>query len=187
MIYLIGGAPRAGKSILCQQVAAKLNIGWISTDIVVDVLRVNNDTAPKAEWNAAPESIAEVAEWFFPYLERFVWGISSHAENYIIEGVGFLPAQVKVLAEKYPIRTVFIGCSGMTLERFDEFPGHSRGYTFLPEATRRQFAHDVPLWSAFMRQEAERSGYPYVDMADDFTARLSEAEAVLIGREKRQN
>jgi len=179
MIYLIGGAPRAGKSILCQRVAAKLNIGWISTDILVEVLRVNNDTAPKAEWNAAPESIAATAEWFFPYLERFMWRISSHAENYMIEGVGFLPEQVTQLAAKYPIRTVFIGCSGMTLERFDEFPGHSRGYAFLPEATRRQFAHDVPLWSAFIRQEAERFGYPYVEMADDFAVRQLEAEQIL--------
>ena len=179
MIYLIGGAPRAGKSILCQQVSAKLNIGWMSTDVLVEVLRVNNDKAAKAEWNAAPESIAATAEWFFPYLERFVWGISSQAENYVIEGVGFLPAQVTQLAAKYPIRCVFIGCSGMTLERFDQFPGHSRGYAFLPEATRSQFAHDVPLWSAFIRQEAKRFGYPYVDMADNFAARLLEAEHVL--------
>ncbi len=180
MIYLIGGAPRAGKSILCQQAAAKLNIGWISTDILVELVRVNNDKAVKAEWNASPESIRATAEWFFPYLERFVWGISSQAENYVIEGVGFLPEQVTQLAAKFPIRSVFIGCSGMTLERFDEFPGHSRGYAFLPEAMRSQFAHDVPLWSAFIRQEAERSGCRYVDMADDFAARLSEAEHVLV-------
>jgi 2-phosphoglycerate kinase len=34
MIYLIGGAPRVGKSTLCQQVSAKLGIGWISTDLL---------------------------------------------------------------------------------------------------------------------------------------------------------
>ena len=34
MIYFVGGAPRVGKSILCQQIAAKLAIGWISTDLL---------------------------------------------------------------------------------------------------------------------------------------------------------
>ena len=67
----------------------------------------------------------------------------------------------------------------MTLERFDRFPGRSRGYASLPEGVRRQFAQDVPLWSEFVRQEAKRFGYPYVDMIDEFPSRLSEADAVL--------
>jgi hypothetical protein len=67
----------------------------------------------------------------------------------------------------------------MTLERLDRFPGHSVGYSYLPEAMRRNIAHDVPLWSEFIRQQAERFGCPYIDMADDFPQRLAEAEAVL--------
>jgi hypothetical protein len=38
---------------------------------------------------------------------------------------------------------------------------------------------DVPRWSAFMRQEAERLGYPYIDMAGDFSQHLIEAQLVL--------
>jgi 2-phosphoglycerate kinase len=179
MIYFIGGAPRAGKSILSQRVSASLRIGWISTDLLMDLLRVKNDTGVKVEWNAAPEAIAAAAEWFFPYLERFVWGVSSLAESYVIEGVDFLPAQVAQLSARYAVRCVFLGCSNMTLEHFDRFPGRSRGYADLPETVRRQIARDVPLWSAFVRQEAERCGIPYIDMSGDFTSHLSEAEAVI--------
>ena len=179
MIYMIGGAPRAGKSILAQQLSAKLIIGWISTDLLWDMLRVKDVGGPKAEWNAAPEAITEMAEWFFPCLERFVWGVSSLAEKYVIEGVSFLPAQVAQLSAQYPIRPVFLGCARMTLERLDGFPGRSPGYAMLPGAMRRQIAQDVPLWSEFVRQEAERFGYPYVDMSDDFPSRLSEAGAIL--------
>jgi hypothetical protein len=151
MIYLIGGAPRAGKSVLGQQLAAKLKVSWISTDLLAELLRVKDDSL-KAEWNA---------------------------ENYVIEGVSFLPAQVKQLSDQYQIRSVFLGCSGMTLDRLDQFPGRSQGYSFLPEAMRRQIAQDVPRWSKFIQQEAERFGYPYLDMADDFPQRLLEAEAML--------
>lgn len=179
MLYLVGGAPRAGKSILARQVSAKLKIGWVSTDLLMKVLSVKNVEGIKVEWNAAPEAITANAEWFFPCLERFVWGASSMAESYLIEGVDFLPAQVAQLSAQYQIRPVFLGCSQMTLERFDRFPGHSRGYAALPEAMRCQIVQDVPLWSQFIRQEAERFSYPYVDMSDDFPARLSEAEALL--------
>ena len=179
MIYLVGGAPRAGKSILTQQISTKLKVGWVSTDLLVELLRVKNEEGVKVEWNAAPEAIDADAAWFFPYLERFVWGVSSLAENYLIEGVGFLPAQVVQLSTQYPIRSVFLGCSQMTLESLDQFPGRSRGYGYLPETMRRRIAHDVPLWSEFIRQECERFGYPYVDTASDFAQRLQEAEAVL--------
>jgi hypothetical protein len=179
MIYIIGGAPRTGKSILAQQISAKLKIGWISTDLLVELLRAKNVAGTKSEWNASPEAITTAAEWFFPCLERFVWGVASMAESYVIEGVDFLPAQIAQLSAHYQIRAVFLGCSKMTLERFDNFPGRSPGYAFLPEEMRRQFSHDVPLKSEFVRQEAERFGYPYIDMSDDFHSRLNEAEAVL--------
>lgn len=180
MIYMVGGSPRAGKSILAQRAAPNLRIGWISTDLLEDLLRLRNTTDIKVEWNAAPEAIAASAEAFFPYLERFVWGISTTAESYLIDGVDFLPAQVVRLATQYPVRAVFLGCSQMTLERFDRYPGRSPGYAYIPEVMRRQIVHDVPLWSAFIQQEAGRFGYPYIDTSDDFPARLDEAAAVLI-------
>src|SRR5688500_4911515 len=104
MIYLIGGAPRAGKSILRQQVSSRLKIGWISTDLLMELLRLKNEEGVKREWNATPEAITAAAEWFFPYLERFSWGVSSLSEPYVIEGVDFLPAQVVQLSGKYKLR-----------------------------------------------------------------------------------
>jgi hypothetical protein len=179
MIYLIGGAPRAGKSILCQQFAARLNIGWISTDLLMEVLRAKCTDGVKSEWNATPEAITANAEWFFPCLERFIWGIASLAGNYAIEGVDFLPVHVAQLSSKYQIRSVFLGCSQMTTAIMDQFPGRSPGYSMLPEELRRQIVHDIPRWSAFIQREAERLGYHYIDTADDFHQRLAEAELKL--------
>jgi 2-phosphoglycerate kinase len=179
VIYLVGGAPRAGKSILGQQVAANMKIGWVSTDLLYTILRMTDVKGIKTEWNATPEAITANAEWFFPYLERFVWGVASLAENYLIEGVDFLPAQVKQLSTQYQLQVVFLGCSKMTLEHFDQFPGHSRGYSDLPEELRRQFAKDVPLWSEFIRQECESFGYPYIDTVKDFPQQLALAESIL--------
>jgi hypothetical protein len=195
MIYLIGGAPRVGKSILCQQIARRLGIGWTSTDIVYDLLRLTNVEGIQHEWNAEPSAVAQVAEWFFPYLQRlvwwtskmaeaYVWGTSIIAEAYVIEGVAFLPEHVARLAKDFQVRAVFVGSSQMTLEKFDKYPGMSRGYAKLPEALRRQFAGDVPLWSQFIRDESQRFGYPYIDTGEHFAQRLQEAEGILLGGEQ---
>lgn len=182
MVYLIGGAPRVGKSVLCQQFAAKRGVGWISTDLLVDQLRVMGVEGVKSEWNATPDAIIRDAAWFFPCFERFVWGANSMADDYVIEGVDFLPAHVKQLEKQFAIHAMFMGLSHMTLAQFDQFPGRSRGYKELPEQMRRKFAHDVPLWSAFIQQECARHDCRYINMAGDFAQRLQEAESMLMGR-----
>ena len=121
MIYLIGGAPRSGKSILGQQVAAKLNCSWISTDILYDMLRAKALDGMISKWDASPESIVQTAAWFYPCLERFVWGVASSAENYVIEGVTILPAQVAQLKKKFAISAIFVSRSSLTLDQFIQF------------------------------------------------------------------
>jgi 2-phosphoglycerate kinase len=182
MLYVIGGAPRTGKSILGQRLAAKLHIGWVSTDLLMEILRLVEEEGVKNNWNATPEAISQNATWFFPYLDRFISGIIAKAESYLIEGVDFLPAQITHLAESYPINSIFLGCLKMTLERFDQFPGHSPGYAKLPDEVRRQMAQDIPIWSKYIQQEAHKYGYSFIDMSDNFSMRVDEAETLLMSR-----
>jgi 2-phosphoglycerate kinase len=176
MIYLVGGAPRAGKSILGQRVAAKLKVGWIATDVLRSIV----NEAGAGDWDASPAAISATADWFFPYLERFIWGIHSlAADGYLIEGVHFLPRHVAVLSERFPVRSIFLGSSTFSLERFEAFPGRSRGYAALPLELRKKIVQDVPRWSEFIAREAAGSGCPYIDTASDFEARLDAAQCAL--------
>lgn len=179
MIYMIGGAPRTGKSILCQKLSARLGIGWISTDLLMEVLRSKNAEGIKTEWDASPEAIIAAAEWSFPYIERFVWGVSSMASDYVIEGVDFLPLQVVQLSRQYEMRSIFLGCSRMTPEIFDQYPGKSKGYINLPEETRHQFADDISRWSEVIKREAKQAGCPYIDTSNNFHSSMLEAENLL--------
>lgn len=175
MIYLVGGAPRAGKSILGQRFARQRSIGWVATDVLRTLVKGEGEEG----WDASPEAIARTADWFFPYLEKFVWGIGSLADSYLIEGVHFLPRHVVALRQRGDVRSVFIGCSQLTLERFEAFPGCSRGYASLPVAFKRQIVLDVPRWSAFIEREAAAAGCAYVDTSGDFAAQLAAAERLL--------
>lgn len=141
----------------------------IATDVLNDLLRVKNAEATKTAWNAAPTAITANRSKLLS-LSGAVYLGSQSADSYVIDGVDLLPTQVAELEVQYQIRALFLGCSQMTLDRFDRFPGRSQGYASLPEDLRRQIVQDVPRWSAFIAQEASRFGYPYIDMSDDFAA-----------------
>lgn len=179
MIYLIGGAPRTGKSLLSHRLAAEQRMGWIGTDVLFELLKVANDPGVPRQWDASTDAIRATAAWFWPYLERSLWALTSQADHYLIEGVGFLPEQVAATAQTHAIRSVFLGCSTMTLERLDAFPGRSPGYGRLPEALRRQIAADVPVWSAYLESECARWAVPYVDLGDEFDEGLHQAQRAL--------
>ncbi|MEY4548085.1 MAG: hypothetical protein RL685_4280 [Pseudomonadota bacterium] len=178
MIYLVGGAPRAGKSVLGQRVAQQLNVGWVATDVLRTLLKDEGGGG----WDASPEAITATANWFYPHLARFVWGIASLADDYLIEGVHFLPRHAAELSRQHALRAVFLGCSGLTLERFEAFPGRSRGYAGLPAELKQQIVHDVPAWSELIARDAQAAGCRYVDTSDDFPSRLAEAERFLTAR-----
>lgn len=74
MIYLIGGAPRSGKTVLGQQLAAKISASWISTDALHQLLRVKVNDGPPNQWDASPTAITDTAAWFFPCFGQFFWG-----------------------------------------------------------------------------------------------------------------
>ena len=66
MMYFIGGAPRAGKTILGHQIAANLRIGWISTDLLLTLLGMTNVEGTKTEWNAIPRHSRPTRNGSFP-------------------------------------------------------------------------------------------------------------------------
>jgi hypothetical protein len=165
--------------MLAKQIAAELRCGWVSTDMLLAVLRAKNVEGAKHQWDASSESIRSAADWFYPCLQTFVHGASTFAEHYVIEGVDFLPRHAAALAESHPLRAIFLGRSSISLPEFDDF-GRSAGYGSLPPERRERMARDIPPWSRLVCNEAERFGFPYVDTADDFAMRLGKARAALL-------
>lgn len=183
MIYFIGGAPRVGKSTLCQSVASSEGFGWLSTDLISEVLREAGVKMPEA-WDADSESVFEQCERFFPFLERLALGLQSMTQHYLIEGVDFFPRHLASLKHRVELTGVFLGSSQMTPHQVRG--GKSLGYAELPETLCEQIAADVPLWSLEIEKEASSAGYPYFDMSEgDFSENLKLAASSLLGHEAR--
>ena len=180
MLYLIGGAPRCGKTLLAQRVASALGAGWCSTDTVRDVvamLRPDFGAAGGVRVPPGPE-----ADLFFPYFERTAESCGYLAEDYVVEGVGFLPRHVEALASWVERRVVFVGMVEPRLDAILAHEGRNRWHRRLPPETLADLPAWIADWSRVLRDECAATGMPYVDLSSDFDAAQHDAERLLLGR-----
>ena len=178
MIKLIGGAPRVGKTLLAERVAQDSRASWISTDVLTTVIRVGVPDLTRIDWGNV-DTITAHTERFFPYLERFIWGVTSLRAPYVIEGVDFLPAQAAQLAQRFGVRSVFLGDSEMTAARLQANLGRQPWLAGASPERFQEMADHVVAHTTLVKRECARLGLRFVDMAGDFEQRLREAAALL--------
>ncbi len=180
MLYLIGGAPRCGKTLLAQRVASALGAGWCSTDTVRDVVAMlRPDFASAGGVGVPPGSEADL---FFPYFERTAESCSYLAEDYVVEGVGFLPCHLDALAAWVERRVVFVGMVEPRLDAILAHEGRNRWHRHLPPETLADLPAWIADWSSALRDECAAAGMPYVDLSADFRAGHRRAEELLLSR-----
>jgi 2-phosphoglycerate kinase len=114
MLYLIGGAPRLGKSIVAKKLANENRTSWLSTDALcamlpnaAGMLFADEVDRPAADivqklWNEA-ESMGHP-------LRLFIEHIAPSQDELILEGVHLLPSLVRHIRDAHPagVRSVFV-------------------------------------------------------------------------------
>jgi len=124
MIYLIGGAPRSGKTILSKRLGKTLGVSWISSDTLESVVKQyipkekHNIHFPKDRFrtlteksndnmynNNSPKEIAAAyikqAEISWKAVETLVECMITDQEDLIIEGHQIHPKLMQELEERY--------------------------------------------------------------------------------------
>lgn len=130
MIYLIGGSPRSGKTILSKKLSEKLAVPYISTDVLrlfmVACLKHDDkynyfpfekmfDLSAAVdtfyEENSGDDMLAadlKEAENLMPGIIAFIDYFKKSNVNYIIEGVHFLPSLIANLKGDEGIRIIML-------------------------------------------------------------------------------
>jgi len=133
MIYLIGGSPRSGKTILSRKLSKKLDIQHISTDILrlfmiaclegddkykyfpfeqmFDQAGTVNTFYKETSGNKMLSADIKEAENLMPGILAFIEYFKNAGTDYIIEGVHFLPRLIKHLKEGEGTKIVILGKS----------------------------------------------------------------------------
>ena len=166
MIYLIGGAPRIGKTTLSKIILERNKIPYMPTDLIRGALYkfLNKDLG---KWQDRPE-------FFFPYLADFIRRIDKeYKHDYVIEGDIFLPEQIASL-EQSKIKCVFLGSSNITLDQIKDNDSDSWVHTM--DVTRQ---NDLPNFimekSNMFKEEANKYGFAYFDIYPDRNKALEAA------------
>lgn len=204
MIYLIGGAPRCGKTILSKKIASKRKISWISTDTIRSMAlactpkRLINKKFPYQKLQFEKSDIpyndltrhspatllrAEITEskTIWPSTRAMIEHLIDSKQEYIIEGVHLMPALVRQLrGTKYwkHIKIVYL-VKKDTEAILDGFRRNTSPHDWLAGAIKNKTLADraanmVRTKSTYIARQAKKLQFKVVNIDNDFEKKINE-------------
>ena len=199
MIYLLGGPPRIGKSLISNQIRQKYALNVVSTDALGAVLEnvLTPEAAPDLyifdRFNQMPmaervrlitEDPAVLSEYIrreshvvWKAVQAFIKREHQEGRDALIEGVAVLPELVTRL-ENIAYRVVFIGNQGENHGENIKQSARENEWDWMRDASDEYinaFAMVVKRMSAAIEQEAENYGFEYIEMGQKLFVDVTEA------------
>ena len=198
MIFLLGGAPRVGKSVISSEIRQRHAVSVVSTDTLGAVLEhaLSPESAPDlfvfARFNELPvadrvklmvddpdeliDYVRRESRVVWKAVEAFIRREADEGRDVLIEGVAVLPELVSQI-EGIPHRVVFIGNQSNkhkeNIKKFAEEDEHDwmRGAS---DEYVGAFAMFVERMSAYIEQEAKKYGFEYIEMDEELFWNVTE-------------
>jgi hypothetical protein len=175
MLYLIGGAARAGKSAIARRFLDETGVTYFGLDYVMMGQAVG---APDSGVDPEDDEL-HIAELLWPIIRAMATAMLENEEDYLLEGVQLTPAHVRELCDAWPddVRACFVGYADVEtqakmaqLRRYCGGPDDwLRDYD---DAALAREVERIKAQSAFLRSECARLGIAY------FEAGLAREETV---------
>ncbi len=184
-LYLVGGAPRVGKSSLAQRLLEADGIPWLPTDVLRTVLR---RVLPELDAiDQDPVDAGLLAEVMYPHVEQAAAVCAEEAERFLIEGFELspsYPARLRAaLGGGTAVRACFLGHDGFSLGDLVAYRGPKPQHHGASREELREAAAWIRRRSRQLRQECADAGVPYVDVGEvGFEAAMVRARRHLLAR-----
>ena len=206
MIYLLGGPPRIGKSIISKAITANHGINVVSTDSLGAVLesvldpevepglfvfnRFNEMTSVD-RMDLMVENTAELVGYVieegcavWKAVNPFVLRESEDGRDVVLEGVAILPELVSQL-ENVDYRAVFVGNQGNEHKENIKKSAKQNEHDWMRCSSDEYidaFATFVVQMSSYIEKEAHKYGFEYIEMDKrPFNDAVSEVVDSLLG------
>ena len=206
MIYLLGGPPRVGKSIISKVITAKHGINVVSTDSLGAVLEsvLNPEVEPGLfvfnrfnemtsvdRMNLMVENTAELVGYVieegcavWKAVNPFILRESEEGRDVVLEGVAILPELVSQL-ENVDYRAVFVGNQGNEHKENIKKSAKQNEHDWMRCSSDEYidaFATFVVQMSSYIEKEAHKYGFEYIEMDKrPFNDAVSEVVDSLLG------
>jgi hypothetical protein len=184
VLYLVGGAPRVGKSALAQRLLRADGIPWLPTDVVRTVLR---RVLPELDAvDQDPVDAARLAEVMYPHIEQAAQVCAEEAGQFLIEGFELSPshpARLQAALAPITVRACFLGHATFSAGDLASYrgpkPQHERR---LPAAELGEAAAWIAQRSHQLRHQCQLEGQRYIDVgALGFHDAMQQARRHLLG------
>ena len=198
MIFLLGGPPRVGKSIISREIRQKHAVSVVSTDTLGAVLE--NVLSPEAtpdlfvfgKFHEMPmaervklimkdpaELIGYVRKESYVVwkaVEAFIRRENDEGRDILIEGVAILPELMSQL-EDIPHRVVFIGNQGENHKENIKKSAEENEYDWMRGVSDQfigAYAVFVTRMSAYIEQETMKYGFKYIEIDKELFGDVTE-------------
>jgi len=182
VLYLVGGASRAGKSFLARRLLLQQHIPYFSLDILMMGLA---NGYPAFGLDPDTSSLMR-GELLWPIVRAMAVNILEEAlvhPTYLLEGDELLPEPVAALSRAYPgrVKACFIGYSDLTpvekLRAVRQFESDWASY-WSDDQTLAFLAGEVE-YSRYLQQQCAACGLAYFDSSENLTRTVDEAARYL--------
>jgi hypothetical protein len=185
VLIIVGGAPRAGKSILAQRMLDERKLAYFPTDILMMGLA-----------NAMPESGLKLrdpararAAIMWPMLRAMATTIVENGDDYLLEGDVLMPRQVVELRERFgpaAIKSCFMGYASVDAETkmrdIRRFAVGKKDWTNeCDDAHLLRLVCEFREFSQSLRDECREFRLSYFDGSQSFHGAITEAATHLCG------
>jgi hypothetical protein len=183
-LYLVGGAPRVGKSSLAQRLLDSDGIPWLPTDVLRTVLR---RVLPELDAiDQDPVDAWRLAEFMYPHIEQAAEVCAEEAECFLIEGFDLspsYPARLQTALGQAEVRGCFLGHGSFSVADLAGYRGPKPQHRGASRAELGEAAAWIRRRSGQLREECGAAGVPYVDVGEfGFEAAMRQARRLLLGR-----
>jgi hypothetical protein len=166
VLYLVGGAPRVGKSTLAQLLLHADGIPWLPTDVIRTVLR---RVLPELDaLDTDPVDAVQLADLMYPHIEQAAEVCAEESERFLIEGFEVAPSYPQRLHAALvgtTVRACFLGHGTFSAADLASYHGPKPQHE--AEASPAELA-EAAAWirqrSHQLRDECQLRGLPYVDV-----------------------
>jgi 2-phosphoglycerate kinase len=184
ILYLLGGAPRVGKSSLAHRLLEIDGIPFLPTDVLRTVLR---RVLPELDAiDQDPVDPSRLAEFMYPHIEKAAEVCVEETERFLIEGFELAPsflARLQAALEHAEVRGCFLGHGSFSVEDLAGYRGPKPQHRDAAREELREAAAWIRRRSRQLRDECRRAGVPYVDVGElGFEAAMRQARRLLLGR-----
>ena len=188
MIFLLGGPPRVGKSIISSEIRQKCTVSVVSTDSLGAVLEdvLSPEEAPGlfvfSKFNEIPmadrvklimndpagliDYVREESYVVWNAVEAFIRRENDAGRDILIEGVAILPELMSQIEDVHH-RVVFIGNQGKNHKENIKRSAEENEHDWMRDVSDQYisaFAVFVKRMSAYIEQEAQKYGFEYIEM-----------------------